>query len=77
VVLHEAAVVHPVKLVAGKNQVVVHIPLLEKPLVLAHRIGRALEPARTVRGLLGGQHLHEPLAEAGREVVTHREVAVK
>ena len=77
VVIHEGAVVHPVELVAGKDQVVVHIPLLKQPLVFAHRIGGAFKPARALGGLLRSQHLHETLAEAGGEVVALGEVPVE
>ena len=77
VMAHELAVVHPVELVTGKNQVVVHIPFLEQPLVLAHGIGRPLEPTGAVGCLLGCQHLHKPLAKAGREVVGHRQVTIE
>ena len=77
VVLHELAVVHAVELITGEDQVVIHIPFLEQPLVLAHRIGGAFEPAGAVGSLLGGEHLHEPLAETGGEVVGHREMTIE
>ena len=77
VMLHELAVIHSVQLITGEDQVVVDIPLLKQPLIFAHRIGRALEPARAVRGLLGGKHLHKTLTEAGREVVAHRQMTVE
>ena len=77
VVLHEGAVVHPVQLVAREDQIVIDIPLLEQPLILAHGIGGAFKPAGAVGGLLGGQHLHKALPEAGREVVGHRQVTIE
>ena len=77
VVIHKKAVIHPVELVAGEDQVVVHIPFLEQPLVLAHSIGGAFEPAGAFRCLLGGQHLHKTLSESSGEVVALREVAVQ
>ena len=76
VVFDEQAVVHPVKLVAGEDQVLVHVPFLEQPLVFADRIGRALKPAGTGGGLLGRQHLHKTLAKAGGEVVALAEVTI-
>ena len=77
VVLDKFAVIHPIQLVTGEDQVVVHIPLLEQPLVFAHRIRSAFKPARAIRGLLGSQNLHKPLTKAGREVVRHRQVTVE
>ena len=63
-VIDELAVVHPVELVTGEDQVVVDIPLLEEPLVLAHSISRAFEPTGALRSLLRRQHLNETLAKA-------------
>ena len=77
VVLYKTAVVHPVELVTGKNQVVVHVPFVEKPLVLTDCIGRALKPAWAFWGLLGCQNLHKALAESSRKVVAHRQVTIQ
>ena len=77
VVLDEQAVIHPVELVARQDQVLVHVPFLEQPLVFAHRIGRALKPAGAGGGLLGRQHLNKTLAKTGGEVVTLAEVTVE
>ena len=62
-VLYEAAVIHPVELVAGEDQVVVHIPLLKQPLVLAYSICGSFKPAGAVRRLLRRQYFHKALAE--------------
>ena len=77
VVLNKTAVVHPVELVTGKNQVVVHVPFVEKSLVLTDCIGRALKPAWAFWGLLGCQNLHKALAESSRKVVAHRQVTIQ
>ncbi len=57
--LDELAVVHPVEVVAGEDQVVVGVHLLEVPARLAHGVRRALEPAAAVGRLLGRQDLDE------------------
>ena len=77
VVLNKTAVVHPVELVTGKNQVVVHVPFVEKPLVFPDCICRALKPAWAFWGLLGCQYLHKALAKSSRKVVAHRQVTIQ
>ena len=77
VVLNKTAVVHPVELVTGKNQVVVHVPFVEKPLVFPDCICRALKPAWAFWGLLGCQNLHKALAKSSRKVVAHRQVTIQ
>ncbi len=76
-VLDEQAVIHPVELITGEDQVLVHIPFLEQPLVLAHSISGALEPGGAVRGLLRSQNLHEALAEGGAQIEGLAEMAVQ
>ena len=75
--LNKTAVVHPVELVTGKNQVVVHVPFVEKSLVLTDCIGGALKPAWAFWGLLGCQNLYKALAESSRKVVAHRQVTIQ
>ena len=45
-------IIHAIKLIAGKNQIMIDIPLLKQPLVLAYSIGSTLKPAWTIGGLL-------------------------
>ena len=59
----QLAVVHPVQVVAGENQVVVGVVAHEMARGLAHGVGRALKPVRVVGRLLGRQDLDESLAE--------------
>jgi hypothetical protein len=74
---HEGRVIHPVELITGKDQHLIHIPDLEQLAVLAYGIGSAPEQARAVWGLLGRQHLHEATAETGGEGLGEAEVAVE
>jgi len=71
------AIVENAKVIAGKDQHLIHIPTLQKLFVLPHRIGRALKPARAVGCLLGSQHFHKPTAKIAGEVVGAAEVAVQ
>ena len=59
----ELAVVHPVQVVAGQDEVVVGVVLREVARRLADGIGRALVPVRIVGGLLGREDLDEPARE--------------
>ena len=59
----EIAEVHPVEMVAGKNQVVVGIVRSDVACRLPDRVGGALEPAGVVGRLLGGEDLDEAVAE--------------
>ena len=56
-------VVHPVKMIAREDQIVVGVVAHEVPRGLSHRVGRALKPVRVVGGLLGRENLDEPGAE--------------
>ena len=76
-VLNEEAVIHPVQLVAGKDQIFINVPFLEQPLVFAYSICSAFKPSGTVRGLLGCEHLNEPSPEGIAEVVGLAQVAVE
>ena len=59
------AVVHPVQVIAGQDQVVVRLVALEVPRRLAHGIGGALEPVGVLGRLLGGEDLDEPRLRRG------------
>ena len=50
--LHKTAVIHPVELITGEDQVFINIPFAKQGLVLAHRISRSFEPRRAIEGLL-------------------------
>ena len=63
--LDQLRVVHPVQMIAGEDQVVVGVVLLEMARRLTHGIGGALKPVRVVGRLLGGEDLDEPLPENG------------
>ena len=60
--LDQLRVVHPVQVIAGEDQVVVGVVLLEVAARLAHGVGRALEPVAAVGRLLGREDLDEALA---------------
>ena len=70
------AEVHPIELVAGEDQHVVDVGLLEVAEVLPHGVGRALVPVGVVDRLLGGQDLDESAVE-GVEVVAAADVPVQ
>ena len=44
VVLDKFAVIHPIQLVTGKDEVFIHIPLLEQPLIFTNSISCSLKP---------------------------------
>ena len=58
--VNQLAVVHPVEMVAGEDQVVLGVVAHQVARRLAHRVGGALIPVRVVRRLLGREDLHEP-----------------
>src|SRR5207248_4779088 len=60
----ELAVVHPVQMIAGENQIVVRVIPGEMAHRLADRVGGPLKPVRIVRRLLGGEDLHEEIGRA-------------
>ena len=62
-VVDQLAVIHPVEMIAGEDQVVVGVVPHEVARGLPHGVGRALIPVRVVGRLLGGEDLDEPLAE--------------
>mmetsp|Transcript_5893 Transcript_5893/g.23872 ORF Transcript_5893/g.23872 Transcript_5893/m.23872 type:complete len:664 (-) Transcript_5893:98-2089(-) len=78
-------VVHAVQVVAGEDDNVLHVlvlDVLKQPAVLAHGVRGALEPllAAEAGGLRRREHLHEAVAavhDAVAEVVRAREVAVE
>ena len=76
-VLDEEAVIHPVELVAGKDQIFINVPFLEQPLVFAYSVCSAFKPSGTVRGLLSCEHLNKTATEGIAEVVGLTEVAVQ
>ena len=76
-VLYEEAVIHPVELVAGKDQVLINIPFLEQPLIFANSVRCAFKPGGAVGGLLGGQHFDESTSEGVAEIEGLAEVTVK
>ncbi len=55
--------IHPIQLVAGKDQHIFDVRLLDVAQILAHCVGRALVPIRVVQRLLSGQHLDESAVE--------------
>jgi hypothetical protein len=57
--IEEAAIVHPVEVVPGENEVVVRLMAGEMPGRLTYRIGGALKPIRIVRRLLGRNDVDE------------------
>ncbi len=59
----ELAVVHPIQMVAGEDEIVVSLVLGEVAGRLAHRIRRALIPVRIVRRLLSREDFDEPARE--------------
>jgi len=64
--LQHPAEIHPVKLVPGEDEDVLVGMVVEMDEALTDGIGRALEPAGGLAGLLGGDDLDEA---AGDEVV--------
>ena len=77
VMFNEQAVIHPVQLVTGQDQVFIDIPFLEQPLVLPYSVGSAFKPGWTVRRLLGSQHLNESLTEGCAQVERLAEVTIE
>ena len=74
--LEEAAVVHPIQMIAGENQVVIGLVPGKVPLRLAHCVGGALKPVRVVRCLF----CRDDVDEAARErvhVIALRDVMVQ
>mmetsp|Transcript_22098 Transcript_22098/g.57586 ORF Transcript_22098/g.57586 Transcript_22098/m.57586 type:complete len:367 (+) Transcript_22098:824-1924(+) len=68
---HKLLVVHAVQVVARQDEEVLHAVghrLLKQPHVLAHRVGRTLEPVGVLRALLRGQHLHKALVHVASDV---------
>ena len=65
VLMQQRAKIHPVKLVAAQDQVVIVRPLEEVAHVLPHRVGRSLIPLRALRRLLRGENVDE----AARKIV--------
>jgi hypothetical protein len=57
--IEQPAVVHPVQVIAREDQIVIGFVPHEMAGRAADRVGRALEPARALRRLLGGDDVHE------------------
>ena len=76
VMLHKQAVIHAIELIPRQDQVLIHIPFLEQPLILTNSICSSFEPGRTLRGLLSSENLNKTLTKASAEVVGLREVPV-
>mmetsp|Transcript_28085 Transcript_28085/g.61482 ORF Transcript_28085/g.61482 Transcript_28085/m.61482 type:complete len:326 (+) Transcript_28085:675-1652(+) len=76
----ELGVVHAVQVVAGQDDHVLDLLVLDvgqQPRVLADGISGALEPLLVGGGLGGGQHLHEALGPDGALAVRAGQVAVE
>ena len=63
--VEQRAKIHPVKLIAAQDDVIIERPLQEVAHILADRIGRALIPLRTLRCLLRREDVHK----AARKIV--------
>ena len=63
--MQQGAEIHPVKLIAAEDEVIIERPLQEVAHVLPHRVRRALIPLRAFRRLLRGQDVDE----AARKIV--------
>src|SRR5205085_10294658 len=63
--MQQCAKIHPIKLIAAENEIVIERVFEEVAHVLADGIGGALIPLRTFRSLLRGQNVDE----AAREIV--------
>ena len=57
------AVVHPVKMIPGEDQIVVRLVPHEVPRRLPDGVGGPLKPVRVIRRLLGRENFDEPGAE--------------
>ena len=74
--MQQSAEIHPVKLIAAQDDVVIERPLQEVAHVLAHRVGRALIPLRVFRRLLRGEDVDET-ARKIVELVARLDVAMQ
>ena len=74
--LYELGIVHPVQMIAGKNQQRVYAPIANMRQHLAHRVGRSLKPIRPFGSLLGSEYFDEPICKR-REAVGRRNVPVE
>ena len=61
--LDQLAEIHAIEMIAREDQEVVRVVSREVSCGLPDGVGRALEPVRALRGLLGGQHLDEAIRE--------------
>src|SRR5262249_19022882 len=59
----ELSKVHPVELIAGKDEDFRRAVVLNVARILAHSVGRALVPVRSFIGLLSRQDFHKALTE--------------
>jgi hypothetical protein len=74
--LKQIPVVHPVKLVAGEDQLIVILAHGEPVQVLADGVGSSLKPMRICHGLLGGQNLDEAFCK-GIESIAVDDVVIQ
>ena len=75
--LDEQAVIHPVELVTGEDQIFINIPFLKQPLIFTNCIRCSLKPGRTVRCLLGSKNLNKSAAEGVAEIEGMAEMTIE
>ena len=63
--MQQSAKIHPVKLIAAQDEIIIERALEEVAHVLPHSVGCSLIPLRAGRRLLSGKNIHE----AAREIV--------
>src|SRR5579884_3694551 len=76
VLVHDAAEIHPIKLVAAQDEQIFEIMVQDVNQIFAHGIGGTLIPRRIGKRLFGGKYLDEPAAEMV-ELVRLRDVAMQ
>ena len=76
VLMQQRAEIHPVKLVAAEDDIIIKWPLQEIAHVLPDCVGRALIPLRVFRRLLRGQDIDKAAREIV-ELVTRLDVAMQ
>ena len=77
VLSHKMGIVHPVELVARKDQDLVDVPLLQQPFVFTNSIGCSFKPTGAIWGLLGRQNFNKPLIKPRGEVEGLSDVAIQ
>ena len=68
----EILVIHAVEVVAGQDDVLVAVGLVEEPKVLSHSVRGTLEPVLVDGALLRGENLDEALTVEGSDVAVVR-----